>query len=169
MPSRCPRPHGTSVSSARTPSPTRSLAHAGHYPSIDVLHSVSRLIGEIATPEVRDAGQGLRAALAAYREKEDLITVGAYKHGTDPVLDSVIALRPRIDAFLRQAVDERSALDAADAELISLAEGLARGSDPLGGVIDEAMAARSAALPARVPLGGPMGAPVAIPALQLTP
>src|SRR5207245_8690705 len=56
---------------------TRSLAHAGHYPAIDVLQSVSRLIGEIVGPEVRDAGQKLRAALAAYREKEDLISIGA--------------------------------------------------------------------------------------------
>ena len=44
---------------------TRSLAHTGHYPAIDVLQSVSRLIGEIVSPEVRDAGQQLRAALAA--------------------------------------------------------------------------------------------------------
>src|SRR5207245_3013419 len=56
---------------------SRHLAHAGHYPTIDVLQSVSRLIGEIVGPEVRDAGQKLRAALAAYREKEDLISIGA--------------------------------------------------------------------------------------------
>src|SRR5947209_349968 len=66
---------------------TRSLAHTGHYPAIDVLQSVSRLIGEIVSPEVRDAGHRLRAALAAYREKEDLISIGAYQPGTDHLLD----------------------------------------------------------------------------------
>src|ERR1700757_2276753 len=78
---------------------TRSLAHAGHYPAIDVLHSVSRLIGEIVDPGVRAAGQRLLAALAAYREKEDLISIGAYQQGTDPLLDAAITLRPRIGAF----------------------------------------------------------------------
>src|SRR5205807_8540839 len=52
---------------------TRSLAHAGHYPAIDVLQSVSRLVGELMSRELRDAGQQMRSALAAYREKEDLI------------------------------------------------------------------------------------------------
>src|SRR5579875_3891219 len=98
---------------------TRSLAHAGHYPAIDVLQSVSRLIGEIVSEEVRDAGQKLRAALAAYREKEDLISIGAYQRGTDPVLDSAIALKGGIDAFLRQRVDEQSSVDGADAQLIA--------------------------------------------------
>ena len=63
---------------------TRSLAHAGHYPAIDVLQSVSRLVGEIVSPEVAAAGQQLRAALAVLREKEDLVAIGAYQHGSDP-------------------------------------------------------------------------------------
>src|SRR6201996_1400962 len=100
---------------------TRSMAHAGHYPAIDVLHSVSRLIGEICTEEVRAAGQRLRAALAAYQEKEDLISIGAYQVGTDPLLDSAVALRPRINAFLRQRVDDATTLTEADAELVALA------------------------------------------------
>ncbi len=63
---------------------TRSLAHSGHYPAIDVLQSVSRLVGEIVAPEIREAGTRLRSALASYREKEDLISIGAYQPGTDP-------------------------------------------------------------------------------------
>src|ERR1700761_9606458 len=105
---------------------TRSLAHVGHYPAIDVLQSVSRLIGEIVSEEVRDAGQKLRAALAAYREKEDLISIGAYQPGTDPILDAAIGLRPAIDAFLKQRVDEPCAVDEADARLLSLAHELVR-------------------------------------------
>ena len=81
---------------------TRSLAHAGHYPAIDVLQSVSRLLGEIVTPEVVEAGQRLRAALAVLAEKEDLVAIGAYQPGTDRVLDAALAHRSAIEAFLRQ-------------------------------------------------------------------
>src|SRR6201995_1384771 len=146
---------------------TRSLAHTGHYPAIDVLQSVSRLIGEIATPEVRDAGTRLRAALAAYKEKEDLISIGAYQRGTDPLLDSAIVLRPRIDAFLRQQVHEPSTLQDADAELLALAHELASPVVLTGDVIDAG--AHPAVAPApQVPAGGITTAPVAIPSLQLT-
>ena len=87
---------------------TRSLAHAGHYPAVDVLQSVSRLVGEIVTPEVQDAAQRLRAALAVLRDKEDLVSIGAYQHGSDPALDTALAHRAEIESFLRQAVGERS-------------------------------------------------------------
>jgi len=156
---------------------TRSLAHAGHYPSIDVLQSVSRLIGEIVEPEVRAAGQRLLAALAAYREKEDLIAIGAYQRGTDPLVDSAIALRSRIDAFLRQAVDEPSTVEEADAQLLSLAADLGGELESAGGpALDGVTAvgrpvvtpvARPVVTPPPVPIGSPAGAPVAIPALQL--
>ncbi len=105
---------------------TRALAHAGHYPAIDVLQSVSRLVGEIVEPQVLAAGQRLRAALAALREKEDLIAIGAYAAGADPALDAALALRPRIDAFLRQAPAEQSSAPQADAQLIDLAAALER-------------------------------------------
>jgi flagellum-specific ATP synthase len=105
---------------------TRSLAHAGHYPAIDVLQSVSRLIGEIVSEEVVDAGQRLRGALASLREKEDLIAIGAYSSGSDPALDAALAHRPRIEAFLRQATVERSDPGSADAQLIALADSLER-------------------------------------------
>jgi flagellum-specific ATP synthase len=146
---------------------TRSLAHAGHYPAIDVLQSVSRLIGEIVTPEVRDAGTRLRSALAAYREKEDLISIGAYQPGTDPLLDATIGLRPRINAFLRQRVDEPSVVDEADAQLIALADELLRRQPVAGEVLDGPPAAPPG-MPGRPAPGGVAGAPLAIPGLQLT-
>jgi flagellum-specific ATP synthase len=145
---------------------TRSLAHAGHYPAIDVLQSVSRLIGEICSGEVRDAGQRLRSALAAMRDKEDLISIGAYQRGTDPLLDSAIELRPRIDAFLRQAVDEPSTVDDADAQLLGLAADLWQ-AHAAATVVPEEVPGRAVA-PPRVPVGGPAGTPSAIPSLQLT-
>jgi flagellum-specific ATP synthase len=100
---------------------TRELAHAGHYPAVDVLQSVSRLATDIAPPDVQQAAQELRRLLAAYREKQDLVAIGAYQRGTDRDVDAAIALRPEIDAFLRQRVDEPSGLEEADARLIALA------------------------------------------------
>ncbi len=105
---------------------TRSLAHAGHYPAIDLLQSVSRLTGEIVAPEIASAGQRLRAALAALREKEDLISIGAYHSGSDPLLDTALEHRPRIDAFLRQAVAEPSRPADSDRTLLELADSLER-------------------------------------------
>jgi flagellum-specific ATP synthase len=111
---------------------TRALAHAGHYPSIDILQSVSRLIGEIVSPEVQAAGQQVRAALAAYRDKEDLISIGAYQRGTDPMADVGIALRPQINAFLRQRVDDQSTTEDADAQLLAIGAEIG-GQGPQGG------------------------------------
>ncbi len=106
---------------------SRELAHAGHYPAIDVLASVSRLVSEILDPDVRAAGDQLRAAMAAHRDKADLISIGAYVRGTDPLTDAAVALAPQIQAFLRQRVDEPSGLDEADAQLLALAAELAGG------------------------------------------
>jgi flagellum-specific ATP synthase len=145
---------------------SRSLAHVGHYPAIDVLQSVSRLVGEIVTPEVRAAGQKLRAALAAFREKEDLISIGAYRAGTDPMLDAAIQCRGGMDAFLRQAVDEPTSMTDADEQLEALAAALSHAS-AVAHVVDDGPLPPLGMPPARVPLGGPAGAPSAIPALSL--
>jgi flagellum-specific ATP synthase len=99
---------------------TRALAHAGHYPAIDVLQSVSRLVGEVVSPAVREAGRELRSLLAAHRDKADLIAVGAYERGTDPLADRAIELRPEIDAFLRQTVEDATPAPDADARLLDL-------------------------------------------------
>ncbi len=105
---------------------TRSLAHAGHYPAIDLLQSVSRLTGEIVAPEIGAAGQRLRGSLAALREKEDLISIGAYHAGSDPLLDAALEHRPRIDAFLRQAVAEPSSPSDSDRGLLEISDSLER-------------------------------------------
>ena len=99
---------------------SRALAHKSHYPAIDVLQSVSRLATEITTPEVRDAASALRETLAAYRAKEDLITIGAYSPGADAGVDYAIAKVPQIDAFLRQPADEASAAADTDRRLVGL-------------------------------------------------
>ncbi len=117
---------------------TRSLAHAGHYPAIDVLHSVSRLIGEIVSPEVEQAGQRLRAALAVLREKEDLVAIGAYQPGSDPALDTALSHRPQIERFLRQPVRERSDPQQTDTTLLALGDSLARELEQRSGEIPDA-------------------------------
>lgn len=89
----------------------RALAHAHHYPAIDVLGSVSRLANTVTTPQQRaDAGM-LRRLLAAHREAKLLIDVGAYVPGSDPDVDLARALEPSIDAFLQQTVHESADLD----------------------------------------------------------
>ena len=109
---------------------SRSLAHAGHYPAIDVLQSVSRLLGEVVSPEIQIAGRRLRAALAVLREKEDLVAIGAYQPGSDPALDTALAHRSRIEDFLRQPVGESSLPEQAEARLLELSASLAGESAP---------------------------------------
>jgi flagellum-specific ATP synthase len=99
---------------------SRDLAHAGHYPAVDVLASVSRLVGEVTAPEVRAAGNEVRKLMAAYKDKADLIAIGAYQPGTDALTDAAIAAREPIDAFLRQTVEEHSTAEEADAALSQL-------------------------------------------------
>jgi flagellum-specific ATP synthase len=99
----------------------RALAHAGHYPAIDVLGSVSRLEGEVTGSDVREAGRRVRSLLAAHREKADLIAIGAYQPGTDPLVDEALVKRGAIDDFLKQRADEPSTAQGADEALCELA------------------------------------------------
>jgi len=85
---------------------TRRLATAGHFPSVDVLESVSRVSTAVTTPEQQRAAAQLRALLAALRGAEDLLQIGAYEPGTDPLVDRAVALRGDVDAFLRQGMHD---------------------------------------------------------------
>jgi flagellum-specific ATP synthase len=91
---------------------SRQLAAQSHYPAIDILHSVSRLTSAIASRGQQDAARRLRQALAAYRDSEDLIQLGAYVAGSNPVLDASIRLRPELLEFLRQDHTTKSTLQA---------------------------------------------------------
>ena len=86
---------------------SRKLAHANHYPAIDVLASVSRVASAVTTPEQRRLTSELRQLLAAEAEAKDLIEIGAYVPGTNPVVDRAVALRDAIREFLCQFVDEQ--------------------------------------------------------------
>ncbi|MBI4578011.1 MAG: FliI/YscN family ATPase [Planctomycetes bacterium] len=87
----------------------RELAHRGHYPAVDPLQSISRLMVEVATPEHLRAAQDVLAMLATHREAEDLIQIGAYVAGSNPEVDRAIRKMPEIRALLRQGIQERRA------------------------------------------------------------
>ncbi|MDQ1459274.1 MAG: flagellum-specific synthase [Actinomycetota bacterium] len=85
---------------------SRALATSGHFPSIDVLESISRVGPAITTREQRAAATEMRRLLAAYREAKDLIEIGAYVSGTNPLVDRAVQLREAMDGFLRQDLHE---------------------------------------------------------------
>jgi flagellum-specific ATP synthase len=85
---------------------SRDLATSGHFPSIDVLESVSRVERIVLTPDQHELAVTLRRLLAAWRDVRELVEVGAYSPGSDHLVDVAIRLRPAIEAFLCQAPDE---------------------------------------------------------------
>lgn len=100
---------------------TRKLAAAGHFPSIDVLESKSRVRDQIITQVQRADAEALLRLEAAYREKEDLLLVGAYQRGTNPVVDAAVQYRDEILALLRQEADETTPLGRTRAIMRELA------------------------------------------------
>lgn len=88
---------------------SRKLAGAGHFPAVDVLASISRVMSDIVTPQHRDMAQSARDVLSAYRESADLIEVGAYQPGSNPRVDRAIACLPAVNSFLKQGPDEHFA------------------------------------------------------------
>ena len=90
---------------------SRKLAAANHYPAIDVLHSVSRVMDAIVTPEHRAAAGKLRELYAKYNEIELLVQLGEYKAGTDPLADKAIDRIPKIKEFLKQGTRDQASFD----------------------------------------------------------
>jgi flagellum-specific ATP synthase len=100
----------------------RELAARGHYPAIDVLDSISRVMNEIVSDTHRRAAQGVRELLATYRSAEDLIQLGAYVAGGSPAIDRAIDRHPHIRAFLIQPPDEPTAWDPMMQQLLAISE-----------------------------------------------
>ncbi|HEX6896293.1 MAG TPA: FliI/YscN family ATPase [Bryobacteraceae bacterium] len=90
---------------------SRELGAAGHYPAIDVLHSVSRLAPRLYTEDQKQAALKIREAMATHQRSEDLINLGAYASGANPKLDAAIRLRPQLMEFLKQDAAAHSSLD----------------------------------------------------------
>jgi flagellum-specific ATP synthase len=120
---------------------------------------VSRLVGEVTSRDVRSAGDDVRRLMAAFKEKEDLIAIGAYQAGADPLTDAAIAARHPIEGFLRQRVDDFSTAEDADRALLELSAfaELVRAPDPL------------AAVGQGIPAEGGTPLHAAIPPLNLSP
>ncbi len=87
---------------------SRDLAAQNHYPAIDVLESVSRLMTELADDNHKRAANKMREVLATYEESKDLVNIGAYERGSDPKLDYALDKLDEINDFLRQDIDESS-------------------------------------------------------------
>jgi len=100
---------------------SRRLATAGHFPAVEVLESKSRVRDQIVDAEQRKAADAIQRLMALYREKEDLISVGAYQQGTDPQLDTAIRMREAIESFLIQAPEDRANFADTRRALIQLA------------------------------------------------
>lgn len=101
---------------------SRDLAHQNHYPAVDVLQSVSRLQGDLLSPEVLESAGSLRELMAAYAERRDMIALGAYQAGSEPLVDRAVALHPQIEAFLCQPPLELVSASDSDAQLVALVE-----------------------------------------------
>jgi flagellum-specific ATP synthase len=99
---------------------SRKLAGRGHYPAVDVLASISRLMKDITTPQHQAAALTIRQLLAAYAEHEDLLSIGAYRRGTNRTVDAAIDMREAIEALLRQAVDKSLPFESVVDQLVNL-------------------------------------------------
>ena len=100
---------------------SRDLASQNHYPPVDVLESVSRLMPELASPEHRAAAARVRDVLAAHRGARDLINIGAYVKGSDRRIDRALLYVDSVNAYLKQDMNERDNLKSAVEKLLPLA------------------------------------------------
>jgi flagellum-specific ATP synthase len=100
---------------------SRRLAALGHYPAIDVLGSVSRVMPNIVSDEHLEASRLMRELLAVYSEAEDLINIGAYKQGSNPKIDKSIEKNDECVGYLRQGVHEQFEYDDIISRLIQVA------------------------------------------------
>ena len=103
---------------------SRKVAEANHYPAIDILGSISRLMSAIASQPHKEAAAKLRKIMAMYRENKDLIDVGMYQPGTNPKLDIAIEMMPKINAFLQQRTTDSVNMQNTIDTLINMMSGV---------------------------------------------
>lgn len=101
---------------------SRKIANKGHFPAIDTLQSVSRVMPDIVTDEHRLRAQGFNSILATYNEAEDLINIGAYAKGSNAAIDNAVAKIQSLKKYLKQDIFEKSSFDEAVAKLKELVE-----------------------------------------------
>ncbi len=96
---------------------SRDLASRGHYPAVDVLESISRVMIDVTSEGHQSAARKMRSVLSVYRDAQDLINIGAYAKGSNPEIDEAIRLAPGINRFLQQRLDERADYAELDAKM----------------------------------------------------
>ncbi len=101
---------------------SRKLADRGHYPAVDILGSISRLMPAVATPEHKAAIQKLKEIYATYIDAEDLINIGAFSPGSNRRIDGAIALIDKIKAFLIQPVRQRTSFEETVKQLLTITQ-----------------------------------------------
>ncbi|NTW76841.1 MAG: flagellar protein export ATPase FliI [Syntrophaceae bacterium] len=99
---------------------SRSLAHNNHYPAIDVLQSISRVMVDIVDKEQKNKAAELLNVVATYKKAEDLINIGAYVQGSNPGIDHAVKMIDEVNAFLRQNIGERIDFESAKIQLLEL-------------------------------------------------
>jgi len=103
---------------------SRKVAESNHYPAIDVLGSISRLMSAIATPEHKEAAAKMRKILSMYRENKDLIDVGMYQPGSNPKLDTAIQMIPQVNGFLQQRTSDSVTMETTIQTLVDMMQGV---------------------------------------------
>jgi flagellum-specific ATP synthase len=106
----------------------RRLATSGHFPSIDVLESISRVVGAITTPAQQGVARTARQLLAARRDVRELVEIGAYVSGTNPTADRALALWPALQGFLQQNIGDQISWDQAWEDLAGILAPLPEGA-----------------------------------------
>jgi len=99
---------------------SRDLAAQNHYPAIDILHSISRVMGDISTPEQREDAKRLIEMLATYKRVEDLVQIGAYKKGSNARADKALSMIDSINEFLRQRMGDKADMSSSLSTLHNL-------------------------------------------------
>ncbi len=99
---------------------SRDLASRGHYPSIEIMGSVSRCMIDVVAKEQVAASHQFLETLATYNRSEDLINIGAYGPGTNPKIDKAIGMIDKLNSFLKQDVDEKVTMQQSTQQLLSL-------------------------------------------------
>lgn len=99
---------------------SRKLAAKNHYPAIDILPSISRLMSEIADDDIKAKAGDLRDIISTYNEAEDLINIGAYQKGSNPKIDRAIKLIDSVEGFVKQSMTEHSCLEETFSRLIDI-------------------------------------------------
>lgn len=109
---------------------SRRLAESGHYPAIDIEASISRAMTELIDSPHYSKVQRFKQLLSSWQRNRDLISVGAYTPGSDPLLDSAIKLYPQLETFLKQNIDEKSSYESSYQQLSAIF------SDPIQSVTE---------------------------------